>query len=535
MPTSNLRRQYVEVFGPDGLENDGIIAPHADEPVLIACFTNRSGSNYVSELLRSTGVFGWAPEAMNAPFIVAQREQWEGDEPTLPAYCRRLRSMLSALHTRTPFVKMGWQQLFLLADLGILDTVFPNRRLLLLRRRDLLAQGVSFSIAAETGEWESKHEAAGSTATIDPDEIEITTDAIHQRIHSVLGADRRVREFAAVSRDPVLEIVYEDVEVDAQAMVDRVFEFMEMPTAKVDPDAVRVAKQRRPRNAALGQMVIDDNHRHLAEPIEVPSTVPEERTFPVVYDNLHVQARMHNIWPDFDLTDRGDEPPIENLILVASARPESGYEVAMWLRSSGDVSGPPSFLLPNTSADAHPDGLIAHLRDGAEVDEGDRYRVKVLRPQELCWLYETRIIPHVIAEPKVLVVRHDDLVDAAEQLIADQEFTWDPDGEEPVLQAVRLMAGLEGRVRELAAIYGISMQEVIIGRSVLDANYRRELVAAWLGLEVDLLNAPVVLMRPPNDAADDPPSAYDAVRSVWPKKMVEGATHQTGANRANLG
>ncbi|NNE73161.1 MAG: hypothetical protein HKN26_05810 [Acidimicrobiales bacterium] len=522
MAIDDLRARYAELFpGPIGLAADGIAPPDAEVPALLLCFTNRSGSNYLAELLRSTGQLGWAPEAFLAEFITAQRERWPFEVETLAEYCRALRHNLTAEETRPPFVKIGWQQLFLLGELGILDDVFPNRRILLVRRRDLLAQAASYAIAASSGQWRSDHESSADD-TDDAAATDITTDNVRARTRSVQLADRHVRNFAAVTGDPLLEVAYEDFEAEPQWVVDEVLTFAGLSPTPIAPDAVAVARQRSERNRQLADAVRAEVQQHwTAGPPQLP-----ERTgwgsFAVPYPVDDLLERVRSLWPDpLAAASSPAEPDSlgERLVLIVSPLITDGYDVGNWLTSHPDIAGPPSPLFPTEPADAHPDGLVAHLTADLAAEAPARYRVKVVRPYELCFLVESRLIPTVLGKPRVLVVRHHDIAAAGRALLGADDADADVVS---ALYGLRAISAREQLVREITTVFGLDTEDVVVGATIEQVARRRVAIAEWLGCEPDLLFAPTALVRPPTTR--QPRRAEEAVIDVWPRVI----DHESG-------
>ncbi len=538
MALDELLAQYRDIFGPSGLSADGIAAPDAAEPALIVCFTNRSGSNYLCELLRSTGQLGWAPEALNAGFIEKQIELWDavGEIDTLAKYVRRLRVDLTGRGQRPPVVKLGWQQLFTLAEAGILDDVFPNRRLLLARRRDLLAQSVSYAIAAESGEWRSdkrpEADAIGREQAL-VRKADVTVEDIIGRVRSVLLADRHFRSFAAASADPLFELTYEDVDADPQAAVDDVLAFMDLALASIDADAVRVHRQASERNASLAADVVRSVRKYWDGPVAAPH---RERwdSFLASYPMTDISDRIDNLWggdawdtaaSDTERRDGADELSLtasdelslgadDGVLLVVSPLIEDAHHVGRWLLSHPTIAGPSSPVFPAEVGDATPGGIAAHLRQGIATD-GKRWRLKVIRPYEFCYLVESRLLPKVLPMPRVVFLRHGDLLGAGEEL---SEAT----GLGSAFAGVRSIAEAEQQVREVAACFGIPLEEIRMGGSVRQAYLRRDAIAGWLDIDDDLLFAPTPMMA--YQPQRRPVSAREAAIAVWPR-IVD---HETG-------
>ncbi|MDH4171428.1 MAG: Stf0 family sulfotransferase, partial [Acidimicrobiia bacterium] len=439
MTIEQLRTQYLDIFGEEGLPTDGVVPQRAPEPALLLCFTNRSGSNYLAELLRSTQLLARGHEAFNPPFVQRHLDRWELNERTLVSFARNLRPRVTRQGGSPPVFKIGWHQLFVLAETGVLDTVFPNRRLVIIRREDLLAQAVSFTIASRTGAWTSAHTDRDA-------ELDIAPAEVHDRIRSVLVATRHFREFAAVTGDEVLDVTYEQVEGNPQRAVDRIFEFAGLPRTPIDPSVVRTSRQRSERNAEIAEMVVTDARRHLEG--RVRPAVEPDGVFPVRYTSTHVTQRLSQIWGPGILAESSgrsvDDPPlVDNLVLVVHSVYADASRLCRWLVSSDAIDNRVERLLPVDSEGAHPDGLLSHLRAAVQVDPGAQHRLALVRPFELCWLLDTRLVPRVIALPRVIFVRRVDLESAGHDMFGEWHVPSPPDAVDATREHIRAVAGSE--------------------------------------------------------------------------------------------
>jgi LPS sulfotransferase NodH len=137
----------------------------------LICATPRSGSNYLCEVLRSTGNAGHPDDYFwNPPYWW---ERWGTSD--FPSYVRRILE-----EGTTPNgvfgSKMMWDylgdllpQLAALFDVedaapaDVLKAAFPDLRYIWLTRRDKVRQGISYYLAMETGIWRSTDAAKGPT------------------------------------------------------------------------------------------------------------------------------------------------------------------------------------------------------------------------------------------------------------------------------------------------------------------------------------------------------------------------------------
>lgn len=129
--------------------------PVFDRPLVVLAFQNRSGSNLLMDYLRQTGQFNCYFELLNHPAVLNHcRAQGLSN---FPDYFRFLRTQLGQ-PDRIDCIKASWDQLLMLLRFGI-HRMYPEMRVLHLRRQDMVAQAVSYSIALQTQQWTSAQKA----------------------------------------------------------------------------------------------------------------------------------------------------------------------------------------------------------------------------------------------------------------------------------------------------------------------------------------------------------------------------------------
>ncbi len=239
-------------FGRDFLRE--LTAEEADElggmtfsPLV---FSNRSGSNLLSELLVQAGM-GFYPlgEPMNVASIrrISDRHGLSSFTDYMLFLVRRYR--------RDDLVgfKLSIGQLFDLTRLGVLQH-FEEVKLVHSVRRDLLAQAISHYKARETGKWMSR------TDQDTPTDVPYEGEDIMRCLQVVTMRRGHYEYFRSLHRVPGVNIFYEDVLNDPVAAVTRVAEFLNKPadTSAVDVAAVAIKQQRDSVNKALRTQFVAD-------------------------------------------------------------------------------------------------------------------------------------------------------------------------------------------------------------------------------------------------------------------------------------
>lgn len=199
----------------------------------VVCATPRSGSNYLSQLLASTGVLGRPREYFNAD----GRRKY--DDPAYPGDPRlQLRQVLTTGATPNGVyaVKVHAFQLDPLA--GVVDVFdeLPRVRAVRQRRVDALGQALSWARAQQTSQHRAGDRPEG-VARYDRARIEASLDFLAREN---AWWDDHLQRIGV----PVLEVTYEDLEADPQREVDRVAGFLGVGSATIRPEAVEVTRQR---------------------------------------------------------------------------------------------------------------------------------------------------------------------------------------------------------------------------------------------------------------------------------------------------
>ncbi len=110
------------------------------------CFTNRSGSNHLADLLAASGRLNRAAEIFNAEEIIPLQQRFA---------FRSLGHLVGSLAQWNAvegrfLAKLGLTHLPLLDAAGLLGPLLGHARFILIEREDKLAQAISLDIARQT-------------------------------------------------------------------------------------------------------------------------------------------------------------------------------------------------------------------------------------------------------------------------------------------------------------------------------------------------------------------------------------------------
>jgi len=203
---------------------------------VFVCGTQRSGSWFLSGLLHATGVAGRPHQWFGEETERANRAAWRSDgfegyvadvlgagtTPNGVFACKLMRPELDRLLEQLPAAA---------GDAEALARVFPEPRFVWLRRRDVLAQAVSWSKAIQTGRFHH-WDAARAEPVFDRTQIEGLASELR------VADDRWRRWFADASVTP-LEVEYEELASAPDPLLRKVLAFLGLDLSR---DAVVAAR-----------------------------------------------------------------------------------------------------------------------------------------------------------------------------------------------------------------------------------------------------------------------------------------------------
>lgn len=158
--------------------------PYQGKPEILCAIasTPRSGSSLLGRLLLANGV-GVPNEYFNhSPHIAFLARRWDlingKQELDIDEYMQTLfkyRTTKQGVFT----VKAHWDQFYLFLKNGVLNRYLFAARFVMIRRRDLLGQAISYEIASQTGQWASNW--------VGVKEVVYSKDSIHKKIQYIIN------------------------------------------------------------------------------------------------------------------------------------------------------------------------------------------------------------------------------------------------------------------------------------------------------------------------------------------------------------
>lgn len=198
---------------------------------LAICCTPRSGSTWLSDLLRSTGVLGHPHEYLST---YTMRQWVDVDYPdSIALKVEQIKRRAVTANGVYSFKLFPHQ----LAAIGQCDWLsdLPALRFVHLRRADVLGQALSLVIAGQTGRYFAAASAVGSP--------EYDRQAIEDAIDTLLAQEALLQRFFATSGIVPLVIDYDELIADPQRSVNRIAQLLGMEAAPINHAAIGVERQ----------------------------------------------------------------------------------------------------------------------------------------------------------------------------------------------------------------------------------------------------------------------------------------------------
>jgi LPS sulfotransferase NodH len=208
---------------------------------LFLCFTNRSGSAHLGDLLHSTGYFEWAPESLNAGEVLqlcSERGITSFVEYFAHVAQREARNNIY-------IVKVVPEQIILLIQSGILDQIVERSDFLFLNRVDKLAQAISTAIAQQNNRW-----AWDSPIELPDDRLVYSRETIAERVNHVTILNLCFERFFIFNGIAPITVEYERIIDRPQDEVARIARRLRLPPLRADTGKLRYQRQANEVNEA---------------------------------------------------------------------------------------------------------------------------------------------------------------------------------------------------------------------------------------------------------------------------------------------
>lgn len=209
-------------------------------------FTNRSGSNLIGQALSSSGLFKYPEEDLNTEFAIEVFKRRNTDY--LSRYMQN--RVIDRSKGSRAASKLSVFQFELLKRTGVLDAVFPNRKVIICQRSDKIDQAVSWIIAEKTNKWTSECEGNGQAPAV-------TNDEIAEKVRYLAEVSAYTDQYFGTSNEDFVAVNYEFMSMNPIAVGNLILEFIGHPQASVDLNRITLRKQATGLNAELKKRYIE--------------------------------------------------------------------------------------------------------------------------------------------------------------------------------------------------------------------------------------------------------------------------------------
>jgi trehalose 2-sulfotransferase len=153
----------------------------------------------------------------------------------------------------------------------VLRAFFPDLRLIWLRRKNIVAQAISHYVAIKTGEWHRRSSSASTIRAPSADQAERLApydfSAIDWQVKSAIVASGGWRAVLAESKEPPLELTYEEVSTDLAGTVKKVLDHLGVSLGSTPVPPPLLLKQASDWSAELERIYREDRHARGLGPV----------------------------------------------------------------------------------------------------------------------------------------------------------------------------------------------------------------------------------------------------------------------------
>ncbi len=197
------------------------------------CTAPRSGSNFLCQVLASTGKLGNPLEYFNGPARRVLEDPSYPDDPSQQA--KRILTTGASANGVYGLKLFAFQHDQIAARIRWTEAL-PQLQFVFLRRNDLVGQAISWSRALQTGQYRATQPAMGQ-----PD---YSAHHIAERLRELVAEYARWDQYFAINAITPLRLIYETVVADPQAAANAVATHIGMETScQVDPARVSIERQ----------------------------------------------------------------------------------------------------------------------------------------------------------------------------------------------------------------------------------------------------------------------------------------------------
>jgi trehalose 2-sulfotransferase len=236
-----------------GRLNAGILDIPDNVNFLLLGFTNRSGSNYLAELIASDGRIANAGENLNFDTVL---------EHSVKHGFKSLHEYFQFLVRHTCFnnivsIKVAPAHLEVLAVAGILEKVIDRCKFVVIERNDKLGQAISHAIAFQTGKFMSTMADTGATPALN-----FNADELTMIIEDISESYKQFSLFFSRNGIVPAHVMYEHLVADQDAVIKYIGQHIGIADLSAHQDKVTLQKQANARNKEWRELYLRTGYSH---------------------------------------------------------------------------------------------------------------------------------------------------------------------------------------------------------------------------------------------------------------------------------
>jgi len=223
----------------------------SNKKVIFVCFTNRSGSNWLCELLSQHDAFNQSSEFFNHPMVLKKSKKYNLN--SIEEYFNWLLENKSS-KSGVLICKVGWAQLYFLARIGIIKNLKSNVQYIHIERKDKISQAISFYIASKTKKWKSYQKVDTSANDITYDRSKLI-----KIITGLVRANMMFKLFFQTYSIKSFKLTYEQLISNTQNQINDLLIFLGVESLSIIQTSQKMQIQRDELNKSLKKKFIQDS------------------------------------------------------------------------------------------------------------------------------------------------------------------------------------------------------------------------------------------------------------------------------------
>jgi LPS sulfotransferase NodH len=201
--------------------------------IVFVCFVNRSGSNYLLDLMQQLELGAYpTDEALNSEEVIARCRNY--NVSSFASYLAKI--VLASAQNGFRVLKIGGEQLFWLTKRGFISQLIASGvcpKFVLISRADKVAQAVSLFIAEATGRF-SEFKMGSAESASESETVEYDGARILDRLRYVLYQEHLFSLFFLLHGLNCRRVLYEDLVAKPQVTLRGILRYLGAPEVSME-------------------------------------------------------------------------------------------------------------------------------------------------------------------------------------------------------------------------------------------------------------------------------------------------------------